>query len=57
MVTNSFLAGGGDAFGTFKGGINRLEMPNKVDIDLFVDYVKAHPGLAGGAQNRITKTK
>ncbi len=42
VVTNSFLAGGGDGFATFT---------------VFVAYVKANPGLAGGAQNRITKTK
>ncbi|WP_291426849.1 bifunctional UDP-sugar hydrolase/5'-nucleotidase [Deinococcus sp.] len=57
IVTNSFLAGGGDSFSTFKSGTNVLQLPNLVDIDVFVAYVKANPGLAGGAQNRITKTK
>ena len=57
VVTNSFLAGGGDAFSTFTKGTNVVQMPNLVDIDVFVAYVKAHPGLAGGAQNRITRTK
>lgn len=57
VVTNSFLAGGGDAFSTFTKGTNVIQMPNVVDIDVFVAYVKAHPGLVGGAQNRITRTK
>ncbi len=57
IVTNSFLAGGGDGFTTFKSGINVLQLPNVVDIDVFVAYIKANPGVAGGAQNRITKTK
>ena len=57
VVTNSFLAGGGDGFSTFKSGTNVVQLPNVVDIDVFVNYVKANAGLLGGKQDRITKLK
>lgn len=57
VTMNSFLATGGDNFLAFKGGTNVLQLPNVVDVDTFTAYVKANPGLAGGAQDRFTKTK
>ncbi|GGM01385.1 multifunctional 2',3'-cyclic-nucleotide 2'-phosphodiesterase/5'-nucleotidase/3'-nucleotidase [Deinococcus aerophilus] len=57
VTMNSFLAGGGDSFLVLKDGTNVLQLPNLVDVDAFVAYAKANPGLAGGPQNRITKTK
>lgn len=57
VTMNSFLATGGDNFVAFKSGTNVLQLPNLVDVDSFTAYVKANPGLAGGAQDRITKTK
>ncbi|THF68804.1 bifunctional metallophosphatase/5'-nucleotidase [Deinococcus sp. Arct2-2] len=57
VVANSFLGAGGDSFLIFKSGTNVLQLPNLVDVDAFVAYVKANPALAGGAQNRIIKTK
>jgi 5'-nucleotidase len=57
VVANSFLGAGGDSFLAFKSGTNVLQLPNLVDVDAFTAYLKANPALAGGAQNRITKTK
>jgi 5'-nucleotidase len=57
VTMNAFLAGGGDNFLAFKDGTNVLQLPNLPDVDAFVAYLKANPGLAGGAQDRITKTK
>lgn len=57
IVTNSFLAGGGDAFATFKSGTNVMQLLNLIDVDVLGNYVKANAGLVGGPQNRITKTK
>ncbi len=57
VTMNAFLAGGGDSFGIFKDGTNVLQLPNLVDVDTFATFLKANPGLAGGAQDRITKTK
>ncbi|CAM3191839.1 5'-nucleotidase [Deinococcus saxicola] len=57
VTMNSFLAGGGDNFLAFKDGTNVLQLPNLPDVDAAVSYVKANPGLAGGTQDRITKTK
>lgn len=57
VVANAFLGSGGDSFIIFKSGTNVLQLPNLVDVDAFTAYLKANPALAGGAQNRITKTK
>lgn len=57
VTMNNFLAGGGDSFVVFKEGTNVLQLPNLVDVDAFISYLKANPGLAGGPQNRITKTQ
>ncbi|MDV6373902.1 bifunctional metallophosphatase/5'-nucleotidase [Deinococcus arenicola] len=57
VTMNAFLAGGGDSFAVFKDGTNVLQLPNLADVDTSVTYLKANPGLAGGAQDRITKTK
>ncbi len=57
VTMNAFLAGGGDNFLAFKDGTNVLQLPNLPDVDAFVAYVKANPNVAGGAQDRIVKTK
>lgn len=57
VTMNAFLAGGGDNFGAFKEGTNVLQLPNLPDVDAFVAYVRANPGVTGGAQDRITRTK
>lgn len=57
VTMNAFLSTGGDNFLVFKDGTNVLQLPNLPDVDALVAYVKANPGLVGGAQNRITKTK
>ncbi len=57
VTMNSFLATGGDNFVAFKSGVNVLQLPNLVDVDAFLAYVKANPNLAGGAQDRIIKSR
>lgn len=57
VTMNAFLSTGGDNFLVFKDGTNVLQLPNLPDVDAFVAYVKANPGVAGGAQDRITRTK
>jgi 5'-nucleotidase len=54
VTVNSFLADGGDNYGTFTQGTNRI--PGNVDTDAFENYLKANPGgVAPGPQNRITR--
>lgn len=57
VTMNSFLSTGGDGFVAFKSGINVLQLPNVVDVEAFSTYLKANPGLAGGKQDRIVKSK
>ena len=57
VTMNSFLSTGGDTFSTFKEGVNVLQLPNLVDVDALAAYIKANPGVAGGAQDRIIKVK
>jgi 5'-nucleotidase len=54
VTVNSFLADGGDNYGTFTLGTNRI--PGNVDTDAFENYLIANPaGIAPGPQNRITR--
>ncbi|SEJ12521.1 5'-nucleotidase [Deinococcus reticulitermitis] len=57
VTMNSFLSTGGDTFSTFKEGVNVLQLPNLVDVDALAAYIKANPGVAGGAQDRIIKVR
>ncbi|KJL43172.1 Endonuclease YhcR precursor [Microbacterium trichothecenolyticum] len=52
VVTNNFLAGGGDGFPTFLQAQNVYY--GGLDIDAFAAYLTAHSPYAPGALNRIT---
>jgi 5'-nucleotidase len=52
VVTNNFLAGGGDGFGTFLGAQNVYY--GGLDIDAFAAYLTAHSPYTPGALQRIT---
>jgi 5'-nucleotidase len=54
IVTNNFLADGGDGFPAFKLGSGVYF--GGLDIDAFARYLKANPGYIPGALDRITKT-
>jgi 5'-nucleotidase len=54
VTANSFLADGGDNYGIFTSGTNRV--PGNVDTDAFENYLIANPtGITPGPQNRITR--
>jgi 2',3'-cyclic-nucleotide 2'-phosphodiesterase (5'-nucleotidase family) len=54
VVTNNFLADGGDGFPAFKDGTNRYF--GGLDIDAFADYLSAQPGgYTPPVPSRITK--
>ncbi|WP_237725090.1 bifunctional metallophosphatase/5'-nucleotidase [Deinococcus alpinitundrae] len=58
VAMNSFLSTGGDNFTVFKEGKNVVQLPNLVDVDALVTYLKANGStLTGTLQNRITITK
>jgi 5'-nucleotidase len=58
VALNSFLSTGGDNFTVFKDGKNVVQLPNLVDVDALVAYLKASgAALTGAVQNRITITK
>ena len=52
IVTNNFLADGGDGFGTFKAG--QAKYFGGLDIDAFADYLAAHSPYTPGPPDRIT---
>lgn len=55
VAMNSFLAGGGDNFTVFKDGKNLVLLPNLVDVDALVIYLKANAAtLDGVVKGRIT---
>jgi 5'-nucleotidase len=55
VAMNSFLAGGGDNFTVFKDGKNVVQLPNLVDVDALVVYLKANATtLDGAVKGRIT---
>lgn len=53
ITVNSFMAAGGDNFSVLRQGSDRRT--GLMDIDAFEAYVAAHPGLAPGALDRITR--
>jgi 5'-nucleotidase len=54
VVTNNFVAAGGDNFTVFTQGTNQLG--GDIDLDAFVAYFQTHSPVAPGPQNRITRT-
>jgi 5'-nucleotidase len=53
VSVNNFLAAGGDGFTEFTKGTELAGGP--VDLDAFLAYLGAHPGLAPPAADRITR--
>jgi 5'-nucleotidase len=51
ITVNNFLADGGDKFGIFKNGSNRLA--GILDIDALVNYFKTHSPISPTTRNRI----
>ena len=45
VVTNSFLAAGGDAFTAFEEGTNKADS-GRIDLDAFVDYIESTSPVA-----------
>ncbi|WP_406639690.1 bifunctional metallophosphatase/5'-nucleotidase [Amycolatopsis sp. WGS_07] len=52
VSVNNFLAAGGDGFTEFKKGTDLAGGP--VDLDAFIAYLGAHPGIAPPPADRIT---
>jgi 5'-nucleotidase len=55
IVTNNFLADGGDNFPAFRNGTGRYF--GGLDIDAFANYLTAHSPYTPGAPNRIGGTR
>jgi 5'-nucleotidase len=53
VVANSFLVGGGDTFTAFKNGTAPTTGP--VDVDILVEYFRAHDPVSPPAANHSTK--
>ena len=53
VVTNNFLADGGDGFPAFRDGTDRYF--GGLDIDAFANYLQAHSPYSPFAGTRITK--
>jgi len=53
VTVNSFMASGGDGYNALDQGTER--QTGVMDVDAFEAYVKAHPGLAPGALDRIVR--
>ncbi len=51
VATNNFTAGGGDGFTMFKGAPTLST--GTLDIDILVNYLKAHPNLSAQPEGRI----
>jgi 5'-nucleotidase len=52
VTVNGFLADGGDGFTVLREGTNRVT--TSIDLDAFVAYLGANPGVAPPATDRIT---
>jgi 5'-nucleotidase len=52
ITVNSFLADGGDGLTQLRQGTNRVT--TSIDLDAFVAYLQANPGIAPPATDRIT---
>jgi 5'-nucleotidase len=55
IVTNSFMADGGDGVVTLKNSTGYRYDTNTLDIDAFVDYLASHTPLTGVAENRVRR--
>ena len=55
VVTNNFLAGGGDSFFGFKTGTNRVTIGS--DIDALEAYFKNHSPITPAIKGRIKKVE
>ena len=53
IVTNNFVADGGDNFPAFRNGTSKYF--GGLDIDAFADYLAAHSPYTPGALTRITQ--
>lgn len=53
VTTNNFLSAGGDGFDSFTAGTELVGGP--VDLDAFVAYLGANPGLAAPPTDRIVR--
>lgn len=56
VVTNSFLAAGGDAFTAFTQGTNKADS-GRIDLDAFVDYIKKHSPVTPDVAQRAVGVK
>lgn len=55
IVTNNFLATGGDGFTGFRNGTNRRTVGG--DVEALEDYLKAHSPVTGAIKGRIRKVE
>ena len=55
IVTNNFVAEGGDGVVTLKNTTGYRYASGLLDIDAFLDYLGAHSPLSGVAENRVTR--
>ncbi|PTA67303.1 bifunctional metallophosphatase/5'-nucleotidase [Deinococcus arcticus] len=54
VVTNNFLAGGGDNFAAFKSATDVVQLPGLADTDVLSNYLKAKgPSLTNTVKGRI----
>lgn len=54
IITNNFLASGGDRFGVFTEGTDRVVGPG--DLDALIAYIQAQPGpVSASIDGRITR--
>jgi len=53
IVSNDFVWNGGDAFSAATDGTEPVDVG--ADIDVLVAYLRAHPVLQPGRQDRITR--
>lgn len=54
IVVNSFMAGGGDGLTVLKDSTGRRVDTGLLDIDAFVDFLKARNPLTPAVENRVT---
>lgn len=56
IVTNSFLAGGGDKVSSFKAAAGFRVDTGYIDVDALMEYLRTKPEWNGGPENRISVT-
>lgn len=54
VAMNNFMAGGGDDFTVFRDAPGKRINEPMFDIDMFIQYLKAHPDLNAALEGRIT---